>query len=282
VLVSRRSFVHEFLRLSSERAAKYHVWCGNFGAISLTLHGLIYTYCWLRDGKLAESLIPCVDCETKRAYKSLRNFSGLLAQVMLLAVAMTSLERVRRLNFRRFTLVHCLNGLFVVGTCVHYYPAVFWLVAPVLVYVMYRIVSVFTRTRSGIVTARALDESIVQLQLRRDGVDVGSQDFVPGQYVYIKVDEISTNEWHPFTISSSPLRDQATLSLDVKVQGPFTTRLLQLVRSGSLSTAQVDGYYGTGIEVRVVLINGMDAIPNHILCFPRRQAIWCLSLAEVA
>ncbi|CAH0482712.1 unnamed protein product [Peronospora belbahrii] len=91
-----------------------------------------------------------------------------------------------------------------------------------------------------------MSNQVVQLELRRS-IMVGS-DFVPGQYVYIKVDTIG-NEWHPFSISSSPLCNRHSFVLNVKVQGSFTSQLLRLVKKQQLHTIHVDGYYGSEIKL---------------------------------
>ncbi|KAF1334079.1 Ferric reduction oxidase 7, partial [Globisporangium splendens] len=251
LLVSRQSFFHKYFHLSSERAAVYHVWTGNFGVINLLLHGILYGVVWVRDGKLQAMLIPCsgAECTPKLAYQSVRNFSGLLALIFLLVVALGSMEWMRRRHFRKFSIVHCLNVLFVVFTCIHYYPAVFWLVPCILVYVVYRVISLFGQQKATVVSVASLSDKIVQLEIRRDASGaVGLGDFHAGQYVYIKVDEIGRNEWHPFSISSSPLKNRHSFHLDAKVQGPFTRQLLEMIKAHRLNTVKVDGYYGTTVE----------------------------------
>lgn len=210
------------------------------------LHGVLYGVYWLQRGELSANLLPCTDCTTVLAYKTMRNFSGLVALVFLLVVALGSVEWMRRRHFRRFSLVHCLNVLFVVFSCVHYYPAAFWLVPPVLAYVAYRVVAFFGQGRATVISSASLSDKIVHLELRRAGG--GSGDFQPGQYVYIKVDEISRTEWHPFTISSSPLKNRYALHLDAKVQGRFTRQLLEMIKAHRLTTVKVDGYYGSEIQ----------------------------------
>lgn len=245
LLVSRQSFFHKYMHLSGERAARYHVWTGNFGVLALLLHGILYTLYWVQHGELRAKLFPCTDCSAIESYKTVRNFSGLVALVLLLVVALGSVEWMRRRHFRHFSLVHCLNVLFVLFTVIHYYPATFWLVPGVLVYVLYRVVALFGQGKSTVISSASLADKVVQLELRRDP---GAGDFHPGQYVYIKVDEIGHNEWHPFTISSSPLKNRYAFHLDAKVQGRFTRELLEMIKSHRLATVKVDGYYGSAIQ----------------------------------
>ncbi|TYZ65737.1 hypothetical protein PybrP1_011998 [[Pythium] brassicae (nom. inval.)] len=263
LLVSRQSFVHKLLGLSSERAARYHVWTGNFGVFALVLHGVLYSVYWLQRGELRANLLPCIDCSSVLAYKTTRNFAGLVALLVLLLVALGSVEWMRRRHFRRFSLVHCANVLFVAASCVHYYPAAFWLVPSVLVYVVYRVRSFVGQGQATVLSAASLSDKIVQLELKRAGGG-GTHDFAPGQYVYIKVDEISRVEWHPFTISSSPLRNRHALHLDAKVHSRFTRRVLAMVKAHRLTSVKVDGYYGDPIRPcahMVFVAGGSGATP---------------------
>ncbi|GMF51510.1 unnamed protein product [Phytophthora fragariaefolia] len=248
ILVARQSFLHKFFGLSGERAARYHVLTGQFGVVMLMLHGVLYLCVWYTQGKVQQMLFPCLDesCTPKQRYGSTRNFFGAVAILPLLVVAVSSMEWVRRKFFRRFVVLHCLSALFVVFTVLHYYAAAFWLVPAMVLYGIYRTVSAFSRGKASVVSATAMSNKIFQLELRRS-TNVGSE-FLPGQYVYIKVDAIG-NEWHPFTISSSPLRNRYSFVLDAKVQGPFTSRLLTLMKSQKLNSVHVDGYYGSEINL---------------------------------
>ncbi|KAL3668927.1 hypothetical protein V7S43_006215 [Phytophthora oleae] len=91
-----------------------------------------------------------------------------------------------------------------------------------------------------------MSNKVFQLELRRS--TSSRSDFLPGQYVYIKVEAIG-NQWHPFTISSSPLRNRHSFLLDAKVQGPFTSQLVTLMKMHQLNTVHVDGYYGSEIKL---------------------------------
>ncbi|KAG2504657.1 hypothetical protein JM16_009316 [Phytophthora kernoviae] len=249
VLVARRSFLHKMFGLSGERAARYHVLTGQFGAVMLILHGVLYVLVWYMQGKVINMLLPCLEetCTPKQQYGSSRNFFGLVALVPLLVVVLSSLEWVRRRYFRRFIVLHCLSVVFVAFTALHYYPTTFWLIPAFVLYAIYRMVSVFGRGQASVVSATALSDKVFQLELRR--LASGGSDFVSGQYVYIKVDAIGKNEWHPFTISSSPLRNRHSFVLDAKVQGSFTSQLLSLMKTQQLHTVHVDGYYGSKIKL---------------------------------
>lgn len=247
--MGRNSFVHKFLCLTSERASSYHVWCANFSVITLTMHGVGYMVAWQQVDEMWERLTPCTNCSPKENYRTFRNFFGLLALALLLIVALMSLERVRRNFFRSFMVTHFLNLFFLILTVGHYYPSIMWLMPAVFVYIMYRVSSLFNRGRASVISAASLGDKVVQLELRRDAFRGKLADFEPGQFVYIKVDAICRLEWHPFSISSSPLKNRHSFQLNAKVQGSFTKKLLKLIKRNQITSVRVDGYYGSGIQV---------------------------------
>lgn len=50
--------------------------------------------------------------------------------------------------------------------------------------------------------------------------------YKPGDYVYINIPRIANNEWHPFTISSSP-EQNGVLWVHVRGVGTWTKKLYQ-------------------------------------------------------
>jgi predicted ferric reductase len=253
VFMARGNFLLRALSISAEKATMYHIWCGQIGTISLTLHGLMYSLLWINEKRFITSITPCFECPSKESYRTFRNFFGMMASLTLLLIYFSSLENVRRRSFRFFRIVHGLVGMLLVFTCLHYLPATAWFASSIILYLMYRISAQFTVTELNILSASILSARYVHLELRRQA-NSKKNDFQPGQFVYIKVPSISQWEWHPFTISSSPLRNHTSFTLDVKVHGRFTRSLRDLIASNSLSTVLLDGYYGSKLNSRAHMI----------------------------
>ncbi|CAI5737391.1 unnamed protein product [Hyaloperonospora brassicae] len=275
LLVARQSFLHEWCGISAERATRYHVVTGQWGLAVSLLHGLWYIVSWYMSGTLAHKLLPCLQdtCTLSQQYTSSRNFFGAVAMAALLVVAVSSLAYVRRRRFHRFIALHTVNSVVVVATALHYYATSFWMVPALLLYGSYRSVSVFGRQRASVVSTTTRSAQVYQLELRRDAT-AATSDFVPGQYVYIQVAAIG-RAWHPFSISSSPLRNRHSFIVDVKVQGPFTARLWTLVHRQQLEAVHVDGYYGTGIHLapHMVLIAGGSGMTPFLSILDHTKAL---------
>ena len=63
-----------------------------------------------------------------------------------------------------------------------------------------------------------------------------------GQYVFLNFPEISKWEWHPYTLSSSPL--ETHLEVNIKKLGNHTKALVESCHNGDHPYVRVDGPYG--------------------------------------
>ena len=104
---------------------------------------------------------------------------------------------------------------------------------------------IFKRTHSGmkkfaVEDAEALNPSIFRIRLSPVLPATRRFDFDPGQFAYFSFssDSVSREE-HPFTVSSSPL--DSNVSLTVKSDGDYTIKLASLKKG---DTAFLDGPYG--------------------------------------
>ncbi|KAE9331657.1 hypothetical protein PR003_g14902 [Phytophthora rubi] len=77
------------------------------------------------------------------------------------------------------------------------------------------------------VTVTSLPGNILQLQFPRVRKDTGeSFNYAAGQYVFLCVPSISSLQWHPFTISSSPHEPMVTFH--IKALGDWTYKFLSI------------------------------------------------------
>jgi hypothetical protein len=63
-----------------------------------------------------------------------------------------------------------------------------------------------------------------------------------GQYCFIMIPEISSYEFHPFSISSSPNEDK--ISFHIRALGDWTKRLCDHVKAGKSLSSRIEGPYG--------------------------------------
>lgn len=115
----------------------------------------------------------------------------------------------------------------------------------------------------------------------------------PGQFCFINVPEVSTLEWHPFTISSAPEDEATTHHIKAMGEGTFTAKLHDLAKTISepLSlVVNVEGPFGTGVQLagyeHVVLVaGGIGVTPCHAvfrhLLLAQRHGTWPAGLQSV-
>ncbi|KAI9985118.1 hypothetical protein PInf_004427 [Phytophthora infestans] len=97
------------------------------------------------------------------------------------------------------------------------------------------------------VSISMLPGNVVRIQFPRVRKDTGeSFIYQAGQYVFLCVPTISSLEWHPFTIASSP--HEAMVTLYIKALGDWTNKLQALVAASQVTSPfdiLVDGPYGS-------------------------------------
>ena len=91
-----------------------------------------------------------------------------------------------------------------------------------------------------------------------------SMAYKPGQWLFLNVPPISTLQWHPFTITSSPL--DPYVSIHVRKTGDFTSALEHALQDPS-AVVRIDGPYGAPAqdvlknEIAVLIGAGIGVTP---------------------
>jgi NADPH oxidase 5 len=176
--------------------------------------------------------------------------AGLTGFVLLLVFApmwFCSREAVRRSGrFELFHFTHLLYLAWFALALVH--GPVFWIWAgvPIAGYVVERLLRRLRRSeRTEVLSANALRSGVTRLEIRRpEGFRHRA-----GDYLFLRIPALARFEWHPFTISSAPERDNVTVH--VRSLGNWTSALRRLAmdkheRGDTLPfTCYLDGPYGT-------------------------------------
>lgn len=144
-----------------------------------------------------------------------------------------------------FFIVYPLHGIgcFVktnTGKCLPYFSG--FIFAPVLfVYIIERLVREL-RPLSLIRNVSYHSGDIFKIQFDK------KINYKPGQYILLKCDAVSSNEWHPFTISSSPL--DPYLEVTIRCLGDWTYKFREYLINNkqNLPFIQYDGNFGSPID----------------------------------
>ncbi|XP_062589559.1 uncharacterized protein LOC134251193 [Saccostrea cucullata] len=144
-----------------------------------------------------------------------------------------------------------------------------WVVAPLVIYFIERVVR-FWRSTQKVVVSKVVQHpsKVYELQMKKKGFKMG-----PGQYIFLHCPSISSLEWHPFTLTSAPEDDY--FSVHIRRAGDWTEALAKAcyVDDGEFQSSRkmprlaVDGPFGTATEdifwyeVDVFVAGGIGVTP---------------------
>lgn len=228
--ISRGSVLLRLVDIPFEHATRYHIWLGHLTMVLFTLHGLCYVIVWTLKGRLIELL-------------DWRNIGiailpGVIALLAGLLMWFTSLHPVRKNYFELFFYTHQLYIVFVVGLALHVGDYIFSVVAGgIFLFILDRFLRFCQSRRTvDVLSAKCLPCGTVELVLSKPG----NLRYNALSFIFLQIRELSWLQWHPFSVSSSPLDGKYHLSILIKVLGGWTAKLRDNILSMSETEQQVD------------------------------------------
>ncbi|GJN27498.1 hypothetical protein PR202_gb15528 [Eleusine coracana subsp. coracana] len=245
--VARGSVLLRLIDIPFEHATRYHVWLGHLTMALFTLHGLFYVIAWSMEGCLIEKMV-----EWKKI--GVANLPGVISLVAGLLMWVTSLHPVRKRFFELFFYTHQLYVVFVVFLALHVGDFVFSISAgAVFLFMLDRFLRFWqSRAKVDIIAAACRPCGTVELVFSKPA----SLRYNALSFIFIQARELSFLQWHPFSVSSSPMDGRYHMSVLIKVLGTWTDKLRSIItdvqeqnrgdsesQSGRI-TACVEGPYG--------------------------------------
>ncbi|GMI80640.1 ferric reduction oxidase 7, FERRIC REDUCTION OXIDASE 7 [Hibiscus trionum] len=296
--VSRGSLLLRLIDIPFEHATRYHVWLGHLTMVLFTLHGLFYVIAWAMNGTLVKEML-----EWKQV--GIANLPGVISLLAGLFMWVTSLHPVRKDYFELFFYTHQLYVVFVVFLALHVGDFVFSIVAgAIFIFMLDRFLRFCqSRTTVDVLSAKCLPCGTVELVLSKPQ----SLRYNALSFIFLQVRELSWLQWHPFSVSSSPLDGKHHLAILIKVLGKWTESLRDSILSMSETepskvtvTASVEGPYGHEspyhlmYENLILVAGGIGISPflavlSDILhrvndgkpCLPRRiMVVWAVKKSD--
>ncbi|KAI8905204.1 hypothetical protein EDD86DRAFT_212448 [Gorgonomyces haynaldii] len=216
------------------RGLKYHIVFGYWSFGLITLHSLYYILAYLADNTLAEKILPWVN-----AY-GFYNFYGLIAWICMILMIATSVFKVRRLNYRIFYWTHQLYVPFLLFSALHYYVIWYAVVGPLIYLIFDRLAPRLRFKRQTLASIKRVSHDTVRMDISNPS----GYAYGPGDWVNVLVPQISSLNWHPFSIASS-YTVSSNLTLFCKANGPWTSALLDLGQKEIEIPVKVDGPFGS-------------------------------------
>ncbi|XP_062095674.1 ferric reduction oxidase 6-like [Humulus lupulus] len=249
--VSRGSVLLRLIDIPFEHATRYHVWLGHLTMVLFTIHGLLYVFAWTIEGRLIEQIL-----EWKNI--GIANLPGVISLLAGLLMWVTSLPPVRKLNFELFFYTHQLYVVFVIFLALHVGDFVFFISAGGIYLFMLDRFLRFCQSRKivEIISTKCLPCGTVELVISKPA----NLRYNALSFVFLQLRELSWLQWHPFSVSSSPLDGKHHMAVLIKVLGEWTAKLRGNILNASASeavpeeelplkpntklTASVEGPYG--------------------------------------
>ncbi|KAL9854984.1 putative ferric reduction oxidase 1 [Arabidopsis thaliana] len=238
--VARGSSLLAAVGLTSESSIKYHIWLGHLVMIIFTSHGLCYFIYWISKNQLVSKML-----EWDRTAVS--NLAGEIALVAGLMMWVTTYPKIRRRLFEVFFYSHYLYIVFMLFFVFHVGISHALIPLPgFYIFLVDRFLR-FLQSRNNVklVSARVLPCDTVELNFSKNPMLMYS----PTSTMFVNIPSISKLQWHPFTIISSSKLEPETLSVMIKSQGKWSTKLYDMLSSSSSDqinrlAVSVEGPYG--------------------------------------
>ena len=172
-----------------------------------------------------------------------KTWAGITGYGMLLLLGMmftAAHSRIRQSKYELFWYTHHLALLVMVLFSFHGYGCFVktnegqcrgyrswrYVVLASLIYIVERILRAYEAHPSiALSSAIAHPGGAIELNFKHP-----SMHYRPGQHVYLNIPRLSKYEWHPFTITSSPI--ESYVSLDIRQDGDWTGNLGRLLGHG--------------------------------------------------
>jgi len=194
----------------------------------------------------------------------------LITLIVLLVLMVGAWETIRRKYFEVFYYTHMFSYIIIASALLHAWALWCFLCGGLTLYYIDRLARFYSGCKEAEVVEASVseDEQIVKLEL-----DIAGFNYEPGQYAFVNIPDISPLQWHPFSMSSSPLDDHVTFHIKHMGHDTWTARLLQLAKKSSAAgelRVNVEGAYGrfstlhhSHYDAVVLVAGGIGITPLH-------------------
>ncbi|KAM3714978.1 hypothetical protein ACJW31_01G373300 [Castanea mollissima] len=254
--VARGSVLLRLINIPFEQAIRYHVWLGHLTMLLFTVHGLLYVIAWTIEGHLLKLILEWADA-------GVAHLAGVISLTAGLLMWMTSLYPVRRNKFELFIYTHQLYVIFIVFFAFHAGHFIFCVPAGgIYLFILDRFLR-FCQSRKtvDIISIKCLPCGAMELMFSKPA----NLRYNALSFIFLQVRELSWLQWHPFSVSSSPLDGKYHLCVLVKVIGEWTGKLRGNVLNSSRAdlhlqpqtkiTASIEGPYGHELPYHLMYEN---------------------------
>ncbi|XP_010556561.1 PREDICTED: ferric reduction oxidase 2 [Tarenaya hassleriana] len=234
--VARGSSLLPLVGLTSESSIKYHIWLGHLAMTLFSAHGLSYILFWISTHHISQMI--------EWANVGVANLAGEISLVAGLAMWATTYPTIRRRAFEVFLYTHYLYIVFFLFFVLHVGVSYSFIAFPgFFIFMVDRFVR-FLQSRDNVrlISARVLPCDTVELNFSKSPRLM----YNPTSIMFVNIPSISKLQWHPFTITSSSNLEPEKMSVVIKGEGKWSTKLYKILSSSQIDRlpVSVEGPYG--------------------------------------
>ncbi|CAH2069114.1 unnamed protein product [Thlaspi arvense] len=237
--VVRGSSLLPVLGLTSESSIKYHIWLGHLLMPIFTAHGLCFVIYWASMHEISQMVTW--------SKTEMSNVAGEIALLSGLVMWATTYPSIRRKFFEVFFYTHYLYIVFMFFYVLHVGIAFCFIIFPGFYMFLVDRFLRFLQSRDNVrlSSARVLPSNTVELTFSK----AKGLMYNPTSILFVNIPSISKLQWHPFTITSSSNLEAENLSVVIKSEGKWSTKLYQMLSSSDHThdralSVSVEGPYG--------------------------------------
>ncbi|KAL3512756.1 hypothetical protein ACH5RR_025473 [Cinchona calisaya] len=218
--ILRGMSIFRILGIQFEVSVRYHTWIGTTMITFATLHGAGTFFIWGIKHQIQDQMWRWQP--TGRIY-----LAGEIALAAGLVIWITSLPQIRRKHFEIFYYMHHLYVIFFIFFLFHVGDRHFYMVFPgIFLFVLDKFLRVIqSRPKTCILSAKVFPCKAIELTLPKDP----KLTYTPTSVIFVKIPSVSKFQWHSFSITSSSLVDNHTMSIIIKSEGWWTNALYNIV-----------------------------------------------------
>ncbi|KAK9889380.1 hypothetical protein WA026_004655 [Henosepilachna vigintioctopunctata] len=209
-------------------------------------------------------------------WQTMTGFTGIVLTLIWSLMYIFALSCVRSKIYNWFWYMHSFYPLFFIFMILHgtgrliqepffYY----FFLGPVILFTIDSLISISRKKiEIPVVKADILPSNVTMLEFQKPD----NFQYKSGQWVRIACMSLNKNEYHPFTLTSSPNED--TLKLHIRAVGPWTTHIRTIYEEATMMTTSkrlpkiyLDGPYGEGhqdwnnYDVSILIGGGIGVTP---------------------
>jgi predicted ferric reductase len=188
-------------------------------------------------------------------FKTVTGVTGYILLLVTIIIFVFASPWSRRFDFNLFWTTHQLYVLFYALLIAHgaahlVQQPIFWqyFIGPLFLYTIDKLVTLATSSHKlEVKEAQILPAGVVGLFFEKPpGFNEAA-----GQWLRIRISEVASHEWHPFTISSAP--HENFISVHIRGVGPWTRKCREVYREAldrgdPLPPVHIQGPYGEGYQ----------------------------------